>query len=116
MEFIPQAPPTRPKNLYPATAVITLTSPDAPQGGGRRLSRRLSQGSQGDSADEGGLKRIISGSGQRRLSQFGREGRPDSPVAGGAGHNEDDFKTGKFFWRVKVGVTDVSGLHCRNEN
>jgi hypothetical protein len=109
MEFIAQAPPTRPKSLYPATAVITLTSPDAPQQGlSRRLSRRLSQGSQGDSADEGGLKRIISGSGQRRLSQFGREGRPDSPTAGGAVHNEDDLKTGKFFWRVKVGVTDVS--------
>lgn len=105
MEFIATPPPSFPKNLYPATAVITITSPEGHSG--RRGSRRLSQGSQGSDEGGGTLKRIISGGGQRRLSSFGRDAQPDAGSAVATGPDEE-AKTGKFYWRVKVGVTDVS--------
>lgn len=94
-----------PKNLYPCLATITLGPHD-------KLSRRQSGTAVSD--DEGGLKRVISGS--RRKTSFGqvadrgdlRDASRKSIDQGAGGMGAGQVEKGTWYWRVQAGVNDVS--------
>ena len=114
MEFLTSFNTTAPRNLYPCLATITVFPP----GDHSVKSRKLSVGSfgsgKGGDEDENALKRIVSGG--RRKSSFG--------AAAGGNSVEDKRKSltddgsGKWYWRVQVGATNVSescvGVHHEN--
>jgi hypothetical protein len=105
MEFLTTTPHQPPKNLYPCLATITVS----PTQSTSDRSRRLSSGSAGGGDGENPLQRVISGN--RRKSSFG-----DIAVTGGGGERRRSFVgagvgeegSGKWYWRVQAGVTDVS--------
>ncbi|WVQ74832.1 hypothetical protein IAR50_004439 [Cryptococcus sp. DSM 104548] len=116
---------TPPKNLYPCLATISLFSPYSPDSeGGRRSSLGSFSDKDRDAhKDEGGnpLARILSGSSGRRKSTAVDAGAQTSGVArkdsggGGkgrrfsfSGKEDEEAKVheGRWYWRVRVGVTD----------
>ncbi|KAL1413393.1 hypothetical protein Q8F55_001155 [Vanrija albida] len=88
MDFL-TATPEPPRNTYPALAVITV---------GSLGSRRSSL-----AEEEGGLARVMSGG--RRLSYATTNKLDVPPAAGGGGARTPE--AGTWFWRVRVGVTEL---------
>jgi hypothetical protein len=104
MEFHAHTTHQPPKNLYPCLATITIH----PNPSTFNQSRRLSTGSAGGD-DANPLQRVISGN--RRKTSFGDAshtgiGERRKSIVSANANTEDG--SGKWYWRVQVGVSDVS--------
>ncbi|TYJ56088.1 hypothetical protein B9479_003198 [Cryptococcus floricola] len=126
MQFVTDtANVTPPKNLYPCLATISLFTPyDSTSEGGRRSSfGSFSDKDRDAHKDESGnaLTRILSGSSGRRKSTAVDAGAQTSSPAGResgtggrrrfslSGKDEEEARgppEGRWYWRVRVGVTD----------
>lgn len=98
MDFLPIAPHEAPRNAYQSLVVITV---------GPVAQRRSSfgAGSQDGTQDDNALARIMSGG---RRKSFHKDPSPTPAAAAGT---DAAHETGTWYWRVRVGVTDV-GAPC----
>lgn len=92
MDFLPVTPGDVPKRTYQCLAIISV--------GASAAARRGSGDSNSDKETSGPLSRIMSG-GQRRKSVQGG-------VSGGRTSGETAPGEGTWYWRCRVGVTNVS--------
>lgn len=93
MDFLPTQPRDVPRMTYQCTAAITI---------GTAEPRRRSSFGSNHSDEGGGLARIISGG--RRKSASAQGG------VVGANKVEANAGEGTWYWRCRVGVTEVSGM------